>query len=506
MSTETVSTEASVARRRTGERMRRRSSGALAAVVAVGAITGVALLLEPHVDSVSLLMLYLIVVLPVAVIWGTALAVGTSLLSVAVYTILFAPPQEALHIVDAQKAVALGVFLITAVVVGSLASRLQRTASISRRLTEEQSALRRVATLVARSVSPPEVFEAVTREVGLLCGADLARMERYEVDGTVTGVAAWTRVPVHLTVGTRIELDGLSVAREIRQTGQPVRLASFWGETGAIAREARQLGIRSSVGCPIVVSGRIWGVIAASTKSTERFPDDTEAQIANFTELVATAIENAEARAELRASRARIVATADRTRRRIERDLHDGAQQQLVSLALQVRAVQALIPAESAEASGELDRIATGLSEALDELREMARGIHPAVLAELGLVAALKALARRSPQTIDLDLRTNGRLPEAIEVGAYYVVAEALANTAKHASDAAVTVSVESRDDELRIAVHDDGAGGADFTRGTGLAGLKDRVEALGGRIFLHSPPGDGTTVRVRFPLAGPAG
>lgn len=485
--------------------MRRRSSGALAAAVAVGAVTGIALLLEPYVDTVTLLMLYLVVVLPVAVIWGTLLAVITSLVSVAVYTVLFAPPPYALHFVDAQKAVALGVFLITAVVVGTLAQRLQRAALTSARLTEEQSALRRVATLVARTVSPQEVFEAVTREVGLLFGADLARLERYEVDGTVTGVAAWSRVPVHLTVGTRIKLDGLSVAREVRKTGGPVRLATFWGETGAIAREARGLGIRSSIGCPILVSGRIWGVIAASTKSAEPFPDGTEAQIASFTELVATAIENAEARAELQASRARIVATADRTRRRIERNLHDGAQQQLVSLALQVRATQALLP-ESSEVSGELDRIATGLSEALDELREMARGIHPAVLAELGLVAALKALARRSPQAIDLDVRADGRLPEPIEVGAYYVVAEALANTAKHADSAAVDVTVETRDHTLQIAVHDDGPGGADFTRGTGLAGLKDRVEALGGRISLHSPPGDGTTVRVQFPLAEPAG
>ncbi|WIX76580.1 DUF4118 domain-containing protein [Amycolatopsis carbonis] len=501
-----MSEETMVQRRRTGERMRRRSSGALAAVVAVAVVTAIALVLEPHVDSVSLLMLYLVVVLPVAVVWGTVLAVGTSLLSVGVYAVLFAPPPAPLHFIDAQNAVALGVFLITAVVVGTLASRLQRTALISERLTEEQSALRRVATLVARSVSPPEVFEAVTREVGLLCDADLARMERYEVDGTVTGLAAWSRVPVHLTIGTRIELDGLSVAREVRRSGEAVRLASFAGETGAIAREARGLGIRSSVGCPIVVSGRLWGVIAASTKSDERFPDKTEAQIASFTELVATAIENAEARSELRASRARIVATADRTRRRIERDLHDGAQQQLVSLALQVRAVQALIPDEAGEANRELDRIATGLSEALDELREMARGIHPALLAELGLVPALKALARRSPQPIDLDVRADGRLPESIEVGAYYVVAEALTNATKHARASTITVVVETRADLLRIAVNDDGAGGADFARGTGLAGLKDRVEALGGRIFLHSPPGDGTTLNAEFPLGWQGG
>jgi signal transduction histidine kinase len=232
-----------------------------------------------------------------------------------------------------------------------------------------------------------------------------------------------------------------------------------------------------------------------------RLPPDAEQRLADFTELVGTAIANAEAHAELMASRARIVATADETRRRIERDLHDGAQQRLVSLALQLRSAQAAVPPELAELGAELDRVAAGLVGALEELREIAHGIHPAILAEYGLRSALRVLARRSPIPVDLQVRAEGRLPERVEVGAYYVVAEALTNAAKYAHASAITVAVEATGEVLRVAVRDDGAGGADFTSGTGLVGLKDRVEALGGRISLDSPRGAGTTLQVELPL-----
>ena len=326
-------------------------------------------------------------------------------------------------------------------------------------------------------------------------------MERYEPDGTVTGTAVWSRVPERLSIDTRFDLDGPSVARNVRQTGRPVRIDTFAGATGAIAREARALGIRSSVGCPVVVAGRLWGVIAASTTRDEPFPANTEGKIANFTELVATAVENAEARAELAASRARVVATADQTRRRIERDLHDGVQQRLVSLALQVQAAEAAVPPGRDQLGAELEQIAAGLADAVDELREMARGIHPAVLAEGGLGAALKALARRFPIPVDLVVRTEGGLPERVEVSAYFVVSEALTNAAKHGHASAVTVTAEVADDVLHVLVRDDGAGGADFAHGTGLVGLKDRVEALGGRLSLESPRDEGTTLRAELPL-----
>jgi signal transduction histidine kinase len=206
-------------------------------------------------------------------------------------------------------------------------------------------------------------------------------------------------------------------------------------------------------------------------------------------------------RDELRASRARIVATADETRRRIERDLHDGAQQHLVSLALQLRAAQAAVPPELTELDAELDGVAAGLSDVQEELREFARGIHPAILAEGGLGPALRALARRSKLPVQVDVRTARRLPEPLEVGAYYVVSEALANVAKHARASAVDVDVDAHGGRLNVRVRDDGVGGAELGRGSGLIGLKDRVEALGGQIVVDSPPGAGTTLSAELPI-----
>jgi signal transduction histidine kinase len=470
-------------------------------VTAVAAVSVLIGLLDPHVPVLSLLVLYILAVLPVALVWGTGLAVVTSILSTVVFAYLFLPPDHSIRVADSRELAALGVFLVTAVVMGELAARSRRVALESARLSQEQSALRRVATLVARSGPPSVVFEAVTREVGLLCDADLARMERYEADGTVTGVAVWGRVPAELAVGTRFDLDGLSIARGVALTGEPVRVDSFGQDTGAIAREARALGIRASVGCPIVVGGRLWGVIAASTKREEPFPAGTEARIARFTELVATAIANAEAKAELTASRARIVATADHTRRRIERDLHDGAQQRLVSLALRLRTVSAAIPGELDEVLQELASVGTELDAVLGDLRELSRGIHPAILTEGGLGPALRTLARRSSVPVQLQVGMEGRLPERVEVTVYYVAAEALTNVAKHAGASVVQVEVDTDDGLVRLDIRDDGVGGADPARGTGLVGLKDRVEATGGTLRVQSHPGEGTALLVELPI-----
>jgi len=475
--------------------------GLVVSVTAVGAVSGVIALLESHVPALSLLVLYILAVLVVAVGWGTVLAVVTAILSAVCFAYLFLPPVGAIRVADGRELAAMGVFLVTAVVVGELAARSRRQTLEAARLSEEQSALRRVATLVAQAGPPSEVFEAVTREVGLLCGADLARMERYEADGTVTGVAAWGQVPVELAVGTRFSLDGPSIARGVQQTGGPVRVDSFGQDAGAIAQEARALGIHSSVGCPIVVGGRLWGVIAASTRSEESFPPDTEAQISRFTELVATAVANAEAHAELMASRARIVATADDTRRRIERDLHDGAQQRLVSLALRLQTAAVVVPPELGEVHQELASAGAELDEVLGDLRELSRGIHPAILSDGGLGPALRTLARRSAVPVELQVATEGRLPERVEVTAYYVVAEALTNVAKHANASAVQVAVAADDGRVRLDVRDDGAGGADPARGSGLIGLKDRVAATGGTLRVDSRPGQGTSLVVELPL-----
>ena len=391
----------------------------------------------------------------------------------------------------------------------AMAGSLDASLGESRRLLEQQSALRRVATLVAQGVAPAEVFEVVTREVGLLSGGDIARMERYETDGSVTGVAAWSRDVGQLAVGTRFTLEGVSIAalvREssrLRESGRPVRIDSFADASGPIAEEARALGIKSSVGCPIVVSGRIWGVIAASSRSEEPFPADTESQIGEFTELVATAIANAESRAELAASRARIVAASDETRRRIERDLHDGAQQRLVSLALSLRGAASAVPPELKEVRAELGGVRSGLDGVLEDLREISRGIHPAILSEGGLGPALRTLARRSSVPVVLEVDAEQRLPDQIEVAAYYVVSEALTNAAKHARASAVRVDVAMNGDELRLAIRDDGVGGVDAARGSGLIGLKDRVEAMGGTIVVESLRGEGTSLFVELPVDG---
>ncbi len=391
-------------------------------------------------------------------------------------------------------------------IVGQLAVSLDNAQLYGqfRRIADEQAALRRVATLVARAAPPAEVFAAVTAEIGRVLGTDHTSLFRYDPDGGATAVGAWTRtgVAAPVPVGSRLSLGGRNVTTLVFQTGRPARLEDYADASGPAADLAHAWGVRASVGAPVNVEGQLWGAMTAVSASEEPLPADTEARLAGFTELVATAIANAEAQAALTASRVRIVATADATRRRIERDLHDGAQQRLVSLALRLRAARAAVPPDLGELATELDSLGEGLNSALDEVREIARGIHPAVLAEGGLRAALGALARRSPIPVDLDMRAEGRLPEHAEVSAYYVVAEALTNAARHARASAVSVEVETAGDVLRVTVRDDGVGGADFTGGTGLDGLKDRVEALGGRIFLDSPRGAGTSLRVELPLA----
>ena len=366
-------------------------------------------------------------------------------------------------------------------------------------IADEQAALRRVATLVARAAPPEEVFTAVAAEVHGLLDTDLTAVSRYDPNEMATVVGAWAAIDgPPLDVGYRRRLGERTVRTLVFRTGRPARIDDLGEEAGPWVGAA---DVRSAVGVPISVAGRLWGVISVASGHGRPLSADTEARLAGFTELVATAIANAEAQAQLTASRARLVATADQTRLQIERDLHDGAQQRLVSLALQLRAAQAAVPPQLGELSAELGRVATGLTGALDELREYARGIHPAILAERGLGPALKALARRSPIPVDLQMQVEGRLPQRVEVSAYYVVSEALANAAKHAHASAITVIAEAADEVLRVVVRDDGAGGAGFTGGTGLVGLKDRVEALDGRIFLDSPRAAGTTLRVELPL-----
>jgi signal transduction histidine kinase len=288
----------------------------------------------------------------------------------------------------------------------------------------------------------------------------------------------------------------------VLRTGQAARVDDYRVVPGGepYLRE----GIRSAVAVPIHVNGRLWGTIAVGSGEGP-LPRGTERRMADFTDLVATAVANAQNRAELMTSRARIVAASDEARRRIQRDLHDGAQQGLVALSFRLRSVAA--SAESDEIRSEITDVAAGLTGVIHELREMSRGIHPVVLSRAGLPEALRMLAQRSAVPVDLDVRIHDRLPESVEVGAYYVVSEMLTNAAKHARASRAQVGVERSGGTLRVCVRDDGVGGADPSNGSGLVGLKDRVEALGGVFTMRSPPGGGTTVNCDFPIiAGNAG
>jgi signal transduction histidine kinase len=282
-----------------------------------------------------------------------------------------------------------------------------------------------------------------------------------------------------------------------------VRIDDYSGVAGPIAVFVRdELGVGASVASPIVVEGRLWGVLFLHSKQTRGpFPRDAESRLTGFTGLVATAIANAESRSELAASRRRIVTAADEARRRIERDLHDGTQQRLVSLGLAARLAEADAAAGRGDPRAELSRIAAGLADAATELQELSRGIHPATLSERGLGPALRTLARRSAVPVDLDVTTTARCPQPVEIAAYYAASEALANAMKHAQATRIKISLAASDASLLLSVRDNGIGGADPARGTGLAGLTDRVEALGGSIQVHSPAGTGTHITVDLPL-----
>ena len=374
----------------------------------------------------------------------------------------------------------------------SMAESLQHNRAELGRLNEEQTALRHVATLVAEGSPANEVFSAVASEVGLLARADITRLLRFESDGTATVSGTWARSSDPVPEGARIAI-GETVAAHVRQNRMPARRTE-------ISPPDLPAGTYSAVGAPIIVNGALWGAITALSKIERPLREDTEVRMAEFTDLVGTAIANTQAHADLVASRARIVAAADESRRRIERDLHDGIQQRLITLALKLRTIDSDLPDES-PVREPLAAFDAELIEAVEDLREVSRGIHPAILSEGGLGPALRALARRSAVPVELDLDVGARLPSTIEAAAYYVAAESLTNVAKHANASVVELSAVLDDDRLQVTVRDDGAGGADASRGSGLIGLIDRVEALGGTLVCDSPKGRGTTVRIEIPL-----
>jgi PAS domain S-box-containing protein len=380
--------------------------------------------------------------------------------------------------------------------------RLVASELATRALADEQAALRRIATLVASEAPPSSVFEQVTQEVASLLHAPSASVLRYEPDGHATVVGSWRAAGLTgMPLGSSLDLDGDSVVARVYGSGATERIDNYDEAPGALAEHLRALGYRSSVAAPLAVGGRLWGVLVASTTRSESLVADSERRLCDFAELVAQALSNADAYDKLAGSRARIVEAGDAERRRLERNLHDGAQQRLVSLALQLRIVEGRFEANPARARHDLAEAREQLNHALQELRELARGIHPAILTDGGLGPALSALAHRAPVPVEIDDVPDERLPEPVEAAAYYLIAEAITNVAKHAHASHVAVSVRRDDARVLVRVADDGVGGADPAAGSGLHGLADRVEALHGHLRVDSPAGGGTRLEARIPV-----
>ncbi len=367
-------------------------------------------------------------------------------------------------------------------------------------LAEEQAALRRVATLVASAAKPEQVFEAVAEEAGRLLGARAAVTARYGGE-MVTIVGHWNEGEGgSFEVGTTFPFSS---------PDSPVRIAAFEGGRvddytdvpGEAARITRESGYRSSVAAPIIADGRIWGALFVLSATTHFFGADAQQRLADFTELVALALESAEAHDQLTASRARIVEASVAERKRLERNLHDGAQQRLVTLSLDLRVAQKLLRDDPAAAEERLAQVGQDLALALEELRELARGLHPAILTDRGLAPALESLASRAPFPVELTVSSH-RLPESIEAAVYYVVAESLTNAAKHSGASEARVELSTTDELAAVLIRDNGGGGASLEHGSGIRGLADRVEALGGRFALQSTAQAGTVVRAELPLS----
>jgi signal transduction histidine kinase len=398
---------------------------------------------------------------------------------------------------------------LTSLLLAAVTAERARTAralgaaeAAQRELADEQAALRRVATLVAEDAEPSRVFGQVTEEVGRLLALPVASVVQYDGAHTATVVGAWSADgPPHFPVGTTLDLEGETVVAKVLRSGDAQRLDTYDDTGGTVGKSMRGFGYRASVAAPVTVGGRLWGALAGATRSEAPLPDEVEQRLCDFAELVAQALANADAYEKLAASRARLVEVGDEERRRLERNLHDGAQQRLVALSLKLGMLNARL-ADAPPAARELlasarDDLALGL----DELRELARGIHPVVLTERGLGPALDALLSRAPVQVDIEALPDERLSPQVEAAAYYIVSEAITNVTKYADASGVTVAIRRRNGTVTVTVADDGAGGADESRGSGLRGLTARVEALNGRLTVDSPPGAGTRIEADIPL-----
>jgi signal transduction histidine kinase len=380
-----------------------------------------------------------------------------------------------------------------------------RDATVERleRLLKEQAALRRVAMLVARDAPARVIFESVCEEVASVLGVTTTNLVRYEDDGTASVVGAWAQegAPLMPVASVPLPLDGGTVAPRVQRSGRTVRIDDYGGLDDVLARRLREVGIRSAVGAPIVVAGRLWGAVIAADAQPHHLPADAEPRISAFAQLITDALANTDAREQLAASRARILKAGDEERRRLGRDLHDGAQQQLVSAVISLQLAQKRW-SDRGRARQLVDDALEHAQAAIGDLRELAAGIHPSVLTDRGLHAALETLGTRAPVPVALVTRLPDEgLPMSVETTAYFLVAEALTNVGKYARASRASVTVRVEGDELDIEVLDDGVGGANPAAGSGLRGLADRVAALQGTLDVASPPGRGTRIHARIAL-----
>jgi signal transduction histidine kinase len=464
--------------------------GILVAALFIAAETLLVYQLEKIFPAMPFGVLFLLGVLVVSAGWGFGLAVSTTAVSGLVYAFVHLGADGSIFPIAADDWLAIIVFIPIALLANVVAGQARlRAAEADRRraeaeasrdevraLADQQAALRRVATLVARGAAPSAVFSAVAQELAWCLGVPHATLVRYEADGGAVLLAG------HDDRGRQTTIP---VGQRFSRNGQYIH----------------ELGLHSAIGVPVVVNGRLWGAAKVGSSRPEPLPPDTEARVGDFADLVATAIASADARTELTASRARIVAASDAARRRFERDLHDGAQQRLVSLGLQLRTTEASLPPELNGLRKNLSDVVIGLTGVSKDLQEISRGIHPAILSRGGLGPALKTLARRSAVPVALRLGIDRRLPDSVEVAAYYVVAEALTNAAKYAQASQVRVNVDADEAKVRLSIADDGVGGADSRDGSGLIGLIDRVEALGGQLRISSVAGNGTSLLATIPF-----
>ena len=369
-------------------------------------------------------------------------------------------------------------------------------------MAREQAALRKVATLVARGAPSPQVFETVCEETGRLTGASHVNLARY-IEGVNETMAGWSERGNHVPTGTVWSLeDGFSIDAVIQQTGRPARVDSYDDAPGALAEHLREVGVRAETGAPVFVNGKVWGALIAGCDHLGELREGADERVTSFAELIALAVANEEARAELLDSRARLVTARDVAQRRLSQDIHDGAQQRLLSALVSLSLAEDSLDEDPDEARKLLQEGHDHVQRGLQELRELAAGVYPAILTNRGLRAAANSLARKGTLEVDIAI-PDTRFAADKEAAAYFVISEALTNATKHSKADRASVRVAFRAGYAHISISDDGVGGAD-PRGNGLRGMRDRVQALGGSFELTSPRKQGTMISVSLPVGNP--